>query len=128
MKTITINGHELKSAESLESTLNYLNLQASYKYGSLFAFVLKLDFKAKTYTLTLPSDNEEQLPIAWIGNYLTNDRDEYTALTIEQALDNAINKLQNDGLELRDNSISYILNPCDYRAFSDKSLLQNRKE
>lgn len=123
MKTIKINGHELKSAESLESTLNYLNLQSSYEFGSLFAFVLKLDFKAKTYTLTLPSDNEESLPIVWIGNYLTNDRDEYTALVIEKALDNAINKLQNDGLELWDNSISYVLNSCDYRAFSDKLTL-----
>lgn len=123
MKTIKINGHELTSAESLESTLNYLNLQVSYEYGSLFAFVLKLDFKAKTYTLTLPSDNEEQLPIAWIGNYLTNDRDEYTALTIEKALENAINKLQNEGLELWDNSISYVLNSCDYRAFSGKLTL-----
>lgn len=120
MKTITINGHNLKSAESLESTLHYLNLQASYEFGSLFAFVLKLDFKAKTYTLTLPSDNEESLSIVWIGNYLTNNRDEYTALTVEKALENAINKLQNEGLELWDNSISYMLNPCDYLAFSDK--------
>lgn len=123
MKTITINGHELTSAESLESTLHYLNLQASYEYGSFFAFVLKLDFKAKTYTLTLPSDNEEQLPIVWIGNYLTNDRDQYTSIGIEKALDNAINKLQNEGLELWDNSISYVLNSCDYRAFSDKLTL-----
>lgn len=98
-------------------------MQASYEFGSLFAFVLKLDFKAKTYTLTLPSDNEESLPIVWIGNYLTNDRDEYTALVIEKALENAIDKLANEGLELWDNSISYVLNSCDYRAFSDKLTL-----
>lgn len=124
MKKIKINGRTLESVKSLEETLLHLNLQAGYEYGSLFAFVLKVDFQAKTYELTFPSDNEESLPIVWIGNYLTNDREEYTSLVVEKALDNAIEKLANEGLEAWGNSISYVLNPADYVVFSNKPAIK----
>lgn len=118
MKKIKINGRTPESVKSLEETLSHL------EYGQLFAFVLKVDFQAKTYELTFPSDNEESLPIVWIGNYLTNDREEYTSLVVEKALDNAIEKLANEGLEAWGNSISYVLNPADYVVFSNKPVIK----
>lgn len=124
MKTIKINGRNLESALSLEETLFSLNLQVGSEYGTLFGLVLKIDLKAKTYILTLPADNEKELPIAWIGNYSTNDRQEYTSLMLEKVLEDATRKLENDGLELWANTTAYVLGPSQYQLFSNKSAIK----
>lgn len=124
MKTIKINERNLESALTLEETLFSLNLQVGSEYGTLFGLVLKLDMKNREYTLTLPADNEEDLPIAWIGNYSTNDRQEYTALMLEKVLEDATRKLENDGLELWTNTTAYVLGPSQYKVFSSKPAIK----
>lgn len=125
MKTITIAKKELTSTTDLTETLTHLNIQVGSEYGTIYPLVLKVDIKAREYTLTLPSDNEESLPIAWIGNYSTNDRQEYTSLMLEKVLEDAIQKLANEGLELWCNSLSWVTNPCDYTIFSSKSAIES---
>lgn len=124
MKTIKLNGRNLESALSLEETLFSLNLQVGYEYGTLFPLVLKVDLKARTYILTLPADNEEDLPIAWVGNYFTNDRQEYTSIMLEKVLEDATRKLENDGLELWANTTAYVLGPSQYQVFSNKPAIK----
>lgn len=124
MKTITIAKKELKSTTDLTETLANLNLQIGSEYGTIYPLVLKVDMKAKEYTLTLPADNEEELPLAWIGNYSTNDRQEYTALMLEKVLEDATRKLENDGLELWANTTAYVLGPSQYQVFSNKPAIK----
>ncbi len=124
MKTIKLNGRNLESALSLEETLFSLNLQVGSEYGTIYPLVLKVNLKGKTYTLTLPADNEEELPLAWIGNYSTNDRQEYTSLMLEKVLEDATRKLENDGLELWANTTAYILGPSQYQVFSNKPAIK----
>ena len=114
---VVISQQELKSTMTLEETLNHLNQLVCSEYGVCFPIVLKIDIRANTYELTLPSDNEENLPIVLIGNYYTNDKQEYTALMLEKMLDDATRRLECIGLELWCNTTSYVLNPCDYTVF-----------
>lgn len=125
MKTITISKKQLASTMTLEETLWNLNLIAGSQYGGCFPLVLKLDMKNREYTLTMPGDNEENLPIVWVGNYFTNDRQEYTSLMLEKVLEDAIKKLENDGLGLWCNRISWVTNPCDYTVFSNESIVES---
>lgn len=124
MKTIKLNGRNLESALNLEETLFSLNIQIGSEYGTIYPLVLKVDLKGKTYTLTLPADNEEDLPIAWIGNYSTNDRQEYTAIMLEKVLEDATRKLETDGLELWANTTAYVLRPSQYQVFSNKPAIK----
>lgn len=124
MKTITIAKKELKSTTDLTETLAHLNLQIGSEYGTIYPLVLKVDMKTKEYTLTLPGDNEESLPIAWIGNYNTNNRQEYTTLMLEKVLEDATRKLENGGLELWANTTAYVLGPSQYQVFSNKPVIK----
>ena len=128
MKTITISKKQLTSTMTLEETLWNLNLIAGSQYGGCFPLVLKLDMKNREYTLTMPGDNEESLPIAWIGNYNTNNRQEYTALMLKKVLEDATKKLANEGLELWCNSLSWVTNPCDYTILVANQLLNQSGE
>lgn len=69
-------------------------------------------------------NNEEELPLAWIGNYSTNDRQEYTSLMLEKVLEDATRKLENDGLELWANTTAYVLGSSQYQVFSNKPAIK----